>query len=78
MAVHNDTAWLLQTVVIGSPELLAFKEARSSCENDDIEFPFKSYVQFRNAVGYRPSPTCILMRHGNADFSWVELSGEAA
>jgi hypothetical protein len=77
MATTNDTAWFNQTVVVGSPELLAFQEARATCEADEIEFPFKSYVQFRNAVGYRPSPNCVLMQHrdGNVpEFSWVELS----
>jgi hypothetical protein len=69
----DGTAWLSQTVVIGSPELLAFHDARQSCDDADIEFPFRSFVAFRNAVGARPTPESVLVRvEGEpARFAWM-------
>ena len=72
---HQSTEPVSMHVYIS--EFAAINAGAMSPFGDDIEFPFKSYVQFRNAVGYRPSPNCVLMQHrdGNVpEFSWVELS----
>lgn len=68
-----DTTFFKQTVIVGSPELLAFHDARSSCDDADIEFPFRSFVAFRNAVGERPTPDSMLVRlEGEpARFAWM-------
>jgi hypothetical protein len=68
-----DTMFFKHTVIVGSPELLAFQDARSSCDDADIEFPFRSFVAFRNAVGERPATDSMLVRlEGEpARFAWM-------
>jgi hypothetical protein len=62
-----------QTLVIGSPELAAYLEAQEDCAESDVEFPYRGFADFRNAVGYRPTPESMLLRvEGEpAEFAWV-------
>ncbi len=69
----NDNLTIKQMVVIGSPELAAFIEAREHCADDDLVFPYRGFVDFRSKVGHRPTPASVLMRVGGepVEFAWV-------
>jgi hypothetical protein len=68
-----DTMTVRHTILIGSPELAAFVEAREGCAEADLDFPFSSFVDFRSKVGHRPTPSSVLMRIEGEPiaFAWV-------